>query len=83
VRNYLGQHPAPNLHQQTWFLEAWVNLPDLMTPAERDRTIQELLALQRDDGGWRLSSLSNWKRRNGKPNDKGVVSDAYGTGLIV
>jgi squalene-hopene/tetraprenyl-beta-curcumene cyclase len=83
LREYLGQHSAPDLHHKTWLLWASVKLPGLMTPAQRDRTIQELLALQRDDGGWSLSSLGDWKRRNGKPNDKGAASDGYGTGLIV
>jgi squalene-hopene/tetraprenyl-beta-curcumene cyclase len=83
LREYLRQHPAPDLHHKTWLLWASVNLPGLMTPAERARTIQELLALQRDDGGWSLSSLGNWKRRDGKPNDKGAAGDGYGTGLVV
>jgi squalene-hopene/tetraprenyl-beta-curcumene cyclase len=83
LREYLGQHSAPDLHHKTWLLWASVKLPGLMTPTQRDRTIQELLALQRDDGGWSLSSLGDWKRRNGKPNDKGAASDGYGTGLVV
>jgi hypothetical protein len=54
-----------------------------MAPAERDRTIQELLSVQRADGGWGLSSLGSWKRRNGQPNDKEAASEGYGTGLVV
>jgi squalene-hopene/tetraprenyl-beta-curcumene cyclase len=83
LRGYLGQHSAPDLHHKAWLLWASVNLDGLITPAERDQTIQELLALQREDGGWSLSSLGNWKRRDGKPNDKRAASDGYGTGLIV
>ena len=45
--------------------------------------IGRLLALQRDDGGWNLPSLGDWKRLDGTPNDKGAPSDGYATGLVV
>jgi squalene-hopene/tetraprenyl-beta-curcumene cyclase len=83
LREYLRQHAAPDLHHKTWLLWASVKLDGLMTAAECHRAIQELLALQHEDGGWSLSSLGAWKRRDGKPNDPGAASDGYGTGLIV
>src|SRR2546423_15106792 len=54
-----------------------------MTRAEREQTIKKLLGLQREDGGWSLPSLGDWKRQNGKPNDKQGPSDGYTTGLVV
>jgi squalene-hopene/tetraprenyl-beta-curcumene cyclase len=83
LTGYLQKNPPPNLHHKTWLLWASLKLDDLMTPAERRQTIKDLLALQRKDGGWNLPSLGDWKRRDGKPNDKEAASDGYATGLVL
>jgi squalene-hopene/tetraprenyl-beta-curcumene cyclase len=83
LRVYLRKNPPPDLHHKAWLLFASLRLDGLMTPAERGQTIQDVLALQRDDGGWSLPSLGDWKRLNGKANDKQAPSDGYATGLIV
>jgi squalene-hopene/tetraprenyl-beta-curcumene cyclase len=83
LRRYLRQNPPPDLHHKTWLLWASVKLDGLLTPAEREQAVKELLALQRGDGGWSLPSLGHWKRLNGKPNDKGAPSDGYATGLVL
>jgi squalene-hopene/tetraprenyl-beta-curcumene cyclase len=83
LKGYLRKTPAPDLHHKTWLLWASVKLEDLMTPAQREQTIKDLLALQRADGGWSLPSLGSWKRRDGKANDKQAPSDGYATGLVV
>jgi squalene-hopene/tetraprenyl-beta-curcumene cyclase len=83
LRRYLRKNPPPDLHHRTWLLFASMRLDGLMTPAEHEQTIKDLLALQREDGGWNLPSLGDWKRLNGKPNDKQAPSDGYGTGLVV
>src|SRR5262249_34748222 len=80
---YFRNNPPPNLHHRTWLLFASLRLDGLMTPAERQQTVKDLLALQRDDGGWNLASLGDWKRLNDQPNDKQAPSDGYATGLIV
>jgi squalene-hopene/tetraprenyl-beta-curcumene cyclase len=83
LRGYLRKHAPPNLHHKTWLLWSSLKLDGLMETAERDRTVSELLALQRSDGGWNLPSLGDWKRRDGAINDKNGPSDGYGTGLVV
>jgi squalene-hopene/tetraprenyl-beta-curcumene cyclase len=83
LQGYLRKNPAPDLHHKTWLLWASVKLEGLMTPAEREQTIQDLLALQRADGGWSLPSLGAWKRLDGEPNDRHAPSDGYATGLVV
>jgi squalene-hopene/tetraprenyl-beta-curcumene cyclase len=83
LRDYLNKNPPPNLHHKTMLLWASVKLDGLMTQAERDQTIKDLLALQRKDGGWNLPSLGDWKRHDGKPNDKNAPSDGYATGLVL
>jgi squalene-hopene/tetraprenyl-beta-curcumene cyclase len=83
LTGYLQKNPPPNLHHKTWLLWASLKLDGLMTPAQREQTIKELLALQRDDGGWNLPSLGEWKRRDGTANDKQGPGDGYATGLVV
>jgi squalene-hopene/tetraprenyl-beta-curcumene cyclase len=83
LNGYLRQNPAPDLHHRTWLLWASLKLDGLMTPAERERTVKELLALQRADGGWCLPSLGDWVRRDGRPNDRQAPSDGYATGLVL
>jgi squalene-hopene/tetraprenyl-beta-curcumene cyclase len=83
LKQYLRKNPPPNLHHKTLLLWASVKLDGLMIGAEQEQTIKELLALQREDGGWNLPSLGDWKRLNGKANDKQAASDGYGTGLVL
>jgi squalene-hopene/tetraprenyl-beta-curcumene cyclase len=83
LRLYFKNNPAPVLHHKIWLMWASVKLEGLMTPAERDQTVKDVLALQRADGGWNLPSLGDWKRLNGKDNDRNAPSDGYATGLIL
>jgi squalene-hopene/tetraprenyl-beta-curcumene cyclase len=83
LKKYFEKNPPPNLHHMTWLLWASVKLDGLMKASEKEKTIKDLLALQREDGGWNLPSLGNWKRLNGKDNDKQAASDGYATGLIL
>src|SRR5262249_8208619 len=83
LRKYLKDNSPPDLHHKTWLLWASTKLDGLMTPAEREAAVKELLALQRADGGWALPSLGAWKRRDGTANDKDAPSDGYATGLVV
>jgi squalene-hopene/tetraprenyl-beta-curcumene cyclase len=83
LKEYLRKNPPPNLHHKTLLLWASDKLDGLMTGPEKEQTIKELLALQREDGGWNLPSLGDWKRLNGKANDKQAASDGYGTGLVL
>jgi squalene-hopene/tetraprenyl-beta-curcumene cyclase len=80
---YFEKNPPPNLHHKLWLLWASVKLGGLMSPADREQTVKDLLALQRKDGGWNLPSLGSWKRGDGAMNDKEAPSDGYATGLAV
>lgn len=80
---YFGRTPAPDLHHKTYLLWAAQGLEGLMDKEERERTVKDLLALQRADGGWSLPSLGRWKRSDGAAQDKDAPSDGYATGLVV
>ncbi|MFZ5832910.1 MAG: hypothetical protein ACOY3P_22715, partial [Planctomycetota bacterium] len=52
IRRYLHDHPPQHMHQRGMLLLADHFVGDLMTDAARGETIDDLLALQRPDGGW-------------------------------
>ena len=82
----LREYLVAGIDRQTPFdhlslLWASAKLANLLTPAQRDRIVDEIVAHQRDDGGFSLSTLVGpWKRRDNTPLD--AASDGYATGLI-
>lgn len=83
VRGYLRATPVPNLHHRAMLLWASMGVDGLMNQAERERTVAELLARQRPDGGWSLTSLGRFTRRDGTPNPEDGPGDGYGTGFVI
>jgi squalene-hopene/tetraprenyl-beta-curcumene cyclase len=62
-------------------LWASTKLNGLLTRARQQTIVDEILAKQRDDGGFSLSFLvGSWKRSDNTPLD--TSSDGYATGLI-
>jgi hypothetical protein len=51
---------------KAWLLWASVKLDGLLTKEEREQTLDELLALQKPDGGWSLPSLGYWQGKDPK-----------------
>lgn len=58
---------------------------DLVNTDQSNQWIDEIMALQRSDGGWASGSLGVWRQLQGRPSDPpvGIESDGYGTGFIV
>ena len=93
LRAYLSSnYHAQNLYNRTWALLASTRLKRVVTDAQRDALIDELVRAQRDDGGWSLETMGPWKWSKTAPPVKppGTVdasllteSDGYATGLVV
>lgn len=83
LKRYLTTTPAPSLHHQAWLLWASRKLDGVMSKADQEKTVALLLDKQKEDGGWSLSSLGDWKGNDGRANDVHAPSDGYGTGLMV
>jgi squalene-hopene/tetraprenyl-beta-curcumene cyclase len=83
LRDYFQKTPPPDLHHKTLLLWAARKVDGLMTKDEQAATVKELRSRQREDGGWSLPVLGDWKRRDGSANDKKAPSDGYATGLVV
>ena len=83
---YLKNNPPKSLHHRAMLAWCSIRIDGIATPKQRSETLQELLALQLDDGGWSTSGLlSDWKglaRDNGEPLDT-QTSDGYGTGFVM
>jgi hypothetical protein len=73
--------PGQTILDRTVLLWASTKLKGLLTPAQQQSIVDEILTKQKEDGGFSLSSvIGSWKRRDGTPLS--VESDGYATGLI-
>ena len=83
LRKYLNRKSAAQFaFNRVVLLWASARLPGLLNPGQQQAIINEVLAKQRADGGWSLSSLAGtWKRHDGTPQEG--KSDGYATGLII
>lgn len=82
LRKYLAANPAQHLHQRAMLLWADSYFGDLLKADERTAIVEELVAKQREDGGWAAATLGLWKRADGTPQQT-EVSDGYGTGFTL
>jgi squalene-hopene/tetraprenyl-beta-curcumene cyclase len=82
LRDYLRSHyEAQPLVNKVAALWASASFPKLLDNAQRAKLLDDLSHRQREDGGWSLTDLGTWERR-----DKTALetrSDGYATGLIV
>jgi squalene-hopene/tetraprenyl-beta-curcumene cyclase len=76
-KNMAAQTPA----DRVVLLWASAKIPGLLTSEQQKTIVDQTLALQKDDGGFSMSTLAGgWKRRDHTPLDAG--SDGYATGLV-
>jgi squalene-hopene/tetraprenyl-beta-curcumene cyclase len=93
LRAYLSSNYQPqHLYNRTWALLASTRLKRVVTDAQRDALVDELVRAQRDDGGWSLQAMGPWKWSKTAPPVKSpgdldasllTRSDGYATGLVV
>jgi squalene-hopene/tetraprenyl-beta-curcumene cyclase len=82
LKSYLQSHyedqPLVNKVVALW---AEKYFPGVITYDQSARLIADLNRLQHDDGGWSLTDLGTWERRDKTPLE--TRSDGYATGLVV
>jgi squalene-hopene/tetraprenyl-beta-curcumene cyclase len=82
LRDYLRRRfPDECLHNRLWILDTSATFEGVLSTAQARETVDQLLALQQDDGGWALATLGGYKRIDG--SDQARDSDGYATGLAV
>jgi len=78
---YLQSHAdRQHLFNRVTALWASATLPNTLTSEQRWAIADEAMRLQREDGGWSLTSLGMFERRDATPLD--TESDGYATGLV-
>jgi hypothetical protein len=79
---YLQTHyDAQPLLNKIVALRAAAVYPNLLTKTQRTALLGVLYSMQRPDGGWSLTDLGPWKRRDKTPLE--TRPDGYATGLII
>jgi len=82
LRIYLvGHYDTQPLLNKIVLLWASAKLPALLTPAQRKSLLQEIYDKQRTSGGWSLSDLGAWQRRDNTPPN--TQPDGFATGITV
>ncbi len=86
LRGYLKNNPPKSLHHRAMIAWCSLRVAGIASDQDRARTLDQLLAIQRPDGGWSTAGfLTDWQglaRDDGEPLDT-QTSDAYGTGLVI
>jgi hypothetical protein len=77
----LGHYNEQPLLNKVVVLWASAQFPGLLTSAQRKALLGEIDATQRADGGWSLTDLGTWQRRDKTPLE--TRSDGYATGITV
>lgn len=77
----LGHYDAQPLLNKTVLLWASGQFPGVLTQAQRKTLLAELYGKQRADGGWSLTDLGTWQRRDKTPLE--TKPDGYATAVVV
>jgi squalene-hopene/tetraprenyl-beta-curcumene cyclase len=82
LRDYLRRRlPEESLYNRLWILEASANFEGLLSGDQKREVVDQLVAARREDGGWALATLGDFKRVDGTPQPRD--SDGHATGLVV
>lgn len=82
LRDYLRrQYASQPLINQVYVQWAGGKVAGLITAEERDALLRQIQSLQQSDGGWRLASLTQWKRLDDSLDP--AESDGLATALAV
>ena len=85
VRRYLSENEPVNIQNRGMMLWAGRYVEGLVNEEQKEVWVQELLNLQRSDGGWASGNLGDWRQGDGAQSDPRVTieSDGYGTGFVM
>lgn len=77
----LGHYDAQPLLNKVVVLWASGQFPGLLTTPQRKAVLAELYGKQQQDGGWSLTDLGTWQRRDKTPQE--TKPDGYATAIVV
>jgi squalene-hopene/tetraprenyl-beta-curcumene cyclase len=83
IRRFLGSHPPTSLHERAMLLWASARVEGLLDESASRLAVEDLMAAQREDGGWALGSLvANLQSASGALAERGesmLREEGYGT----
>jgi hypothetical protein len=80
LRDYLRRRFSDeNLYNRLWILEASTTFDGLLSADQKREVVDQVVALQREDGGWALAMLGKFKRVDG--TQQAEDSEGYATAL--
>lgn len=82
LKKYLADNPSPTLHHEAMVLWASKHVDGLLNREQQQAIVEKILAKQKENGGWALASLGDWKRADEKEQDT-ATSDGYATGFLI
>jgi len=82
LKGYLAANPGPTLHHRVMVLWASTYHHAWLSDVQRAAIIDELVKLQKPDGGWCVATLGDWKRVDKTEQDL-ESSDGYATGFAI
>lgn len=86
IRKYLKANPVTSLHQEAMLLWVSQSVDGILTKEEQTRMSADLLAAQRDDGGWPMANLIDNRRDSARQSEAGQAARAkpgHGTEFLV
>ncbi|HEX4227441.1 MAG TPA: prenyltransferase/squalene oxidase repeat-containing protein [Bryobacteraceae bacterium] len=82
LRHYLVQNfDSQPVYNKVMLLWTSTKLPGLLTPEKRAALEDTLYGMQQADGGWSMTPMGPWKRKDNTPEE--TKSDGLATGLTV
>jgi hypothetical protein len=82
LREFLrARFPKESFYNRAWIIEASARFDGVLSKEQRREGAEQLLALQREDGGWALAPLGDFRRVDG--TDQAEDSDGYATALVI
>ncbi|GAA4473338.1 squalene--hopene cyclase [Novipirellula rosea] len=86
LRKYFHDNPPKSLHHRAMLAWGSIRVDGIVSEADCNETLAELLSRQLDDGGWSTAGLlTDWKDLV-RPHERPLqteTSDGYGTGLVI
>jgi len=86
LRVFFNNDPPKSLHHRLMIAWCSKRIDGIASDTDRSKALEELMALQLDDGGWSTAGfLTDWKGlelEEGRPLQT-QVSDGYGTGFAI
>jgi hypothetical protein len=82
LRDYLRRRfPEESLYNCLWILEASTTFEGVLSADQKREVVDQLIAVQNQDGGWALARLGGYHRVDGTVQVRD--SDGYATGLAL